>query len=121
MKISNQKIYNKWVKNNTDPYGKAVVDYAIRWAEMMEAETDAGKRILDIAKQTSRDADTEGITGFMYGCAVQMLSSCWVHGETLRQWHNIETQFGNEGEEANKSGGVLNPALLNFSSKAVEK
>jgi len=35
----------------------------------------------------------------------------------LRKWHNIKTQIGNEGEKANASGGVLNPALLNISAK----
>ena len=70
----------------------------------------------DVAKQTSHDADLEGITGFMYGCAVSILSKCWKHGEDLRRWHNLDTQIGNEGEKANESGGVLNPALLSVAA-----
>lgn len=57
---------------------------------------------------------TEGITGFMYGCAVSALAHFWAHGEALRRWHNLDTQIGTEGEKANESGGVLNPALLNI-------
>ena len=44
----------------------------------------------------------------MYGCAVSMLAYYWKYG----CWHNLKTQVGNEGGRANKSGGVLNPALL---------
>jgi hypothetical protein len=49
----------------------------------------------------------------MYGAGVSMLSQVWEHGEQLRTWHNLKTQLRDEGERANKSGGVLNPALLN--------
>lgn len=58
--------------------------------------------------------DDDGITGFMYGCAVQMLAKSWKHGEALRRWHNKETQIGMEGDKANETGGVLNPALLSL-------
>lgn len=44
--------------------------------------------------------------------AVVVLTKCWSRGEELRRWHNLDTQIGNEGEKANASGGVLNPALL---------
>lgn len=36
------------------------------------------------------------------------------HGEELR---NLATQIGDEGEAANAGGTVLNPALLNISTK----
>lgn len=57
-------------------------------------------------------ANTDGITGFMYGCAVSGLAKFWKHGEQLRRWHNKDSQLGTEGDEANESGGVLNPAIL---------
>ena len=106
--------WNLTVKNNSDPYGKAGVDFARSWADMMEAKVDAGASVADVAQQCSRDAYTEGITGFMYECAVSILSQVWVHGEALRRWHNLDTQIGNEGERANETGGTLNPALLNI-------
>lgn len=107
----------KWadgLAKNDDPYGNAVYRYASEWATRMEAAIAAGATVSDCAKQTSRDADDEGITGFMYGCAVSLLAQCWAHGEELRRWHNIDTQIGTEGEQANAKGGVLNPALLNI-------
>jgi hypothetical protein len=106
--------WHKGVANNQDPYGNACYRYASEWATRMESEIAKGARIADIAKRTSGEADDEGITGFMYGCAVNILAHAWVHGEALRLWHNLDTQIGTEGEKANESGGVLNPAILNI-------
>jgi len=103
--------YNKGLKNNQDPYGLAVFEYAERWADMMEAGIKDNQDLtvsefIDIyADRLSHDADTEGITGFMYGCAVSILSQAWIYGEELRIWHN--KQYGVEN-----SDGVVNPACL---------
>ena len=78
----------------------------------MEIQLANGHELKDIAKETSHEANTEGITGFMYGCAVSMLSELWEHSEALRQWHKLDTQIGDEGEKANESGGTLNPAVM---------
>jgi hypothetical protein len=99
---------------NTDPYGGRVISYAEDWANFMEREMATGKTVAECAKPTSREADTDGITGFMYGAAVSILAAVWAHGEDLRRWHNLDIQIGTEGEKANESGGTLNPALLNI-------
>ena len=109
-----EKEYQDYVEKNSDDYGSGVVRYGERWAEMMEPLLALGCRLGDVADRTSHEADTEGITGFMYGCAVQALAQFWIHGEQLRRWHNLKTQIRDEGEKANESGGVLNPALLNI-------
>lgn len=114
MKILNQELWDKGLANNIDAYGRAVYTYAERWADLMEAALAEGKSIADIAEPLSHKADVEGITGFMYGCAVSILASCWEHGEELRRWHNLDCQLGTEGEKANDSGGVLNPAMLSI-------
>ena len=114
MILKNKKLWDESVLANTDPYGKACIDYAERWADMMEKEILKGKKIVEVAEELSHKANTEGITGFMYGAAVMILSECWEYGEDLRQWHNLDCQIGNEGEKANESGGVLNPALINI-------
>lgn len=106
-----------WAKScaaNSDGYGGAVMSYAERWARLMEGEIERGVEIKDCADRLSHLADVEGITGFMYGCAVSILSQCWIHGDALRRWHNKDVQIGNEGDKANESGGVLNPALLSL-------
>lgn len=113
MEIVNQKDYDSWkAVNSGDDYSARIFSYAEDWANMMEAKMANGEKLEDVAHQTSRDADTDGITGFMYGAAVAVLAHCWKHGDQLRRWHNLKTQLGNEGEKANESGGVLNPALL---------
>lgn len=101
-------------RNSNDPYSARVVSYGEDWANLMEARLSIGESIEACAQATSRTADTDGITGFMYGCAVSALAHFWEHGEALRRWHNLDTQIGNEGERANESGGVLNPAILNI-------
>lgn len=106
--------WDKTVKANSDAYGACAVRYAARWAWLMEQRLAAGATVADIADETSHEADREGITGFMYGCAVSILSKVWTHGEILRRWHNLKTQIGNEGVKANEQGGTLNPALLNI-------
>ncbi len=122
MELKDKKAWEETVRINTDPYGKATVDYAEAWADLMEKRMVGGEKLEKIAKQASHDADTDGITGFMYGCAVGFLSGAWVHGEQLRQWqlrqwqlrqwHNLDSQIRDEGEKANEKGTVLNPALL---------
>ncbi len=118
LKAGTEEEYQKYVQlNSDDDYSKGVVDYGERWADLMEARLAAGEELTQMADTTSHEADTEGITGFMYGCAVKALAHFWHYGEELRQWHNLKTQLRQEGERANREGGVLNPALLNISIK----
>jgi hypothetical protein len=112
MTLRDPEGWRKSCEVNSDGYGGAVMTYAERWARLMEARIAKGERLADIAKECSHIADEEGITGFMYGCAVSILAQVWIHGEELRRWHNLDTQIGSEGEKANESGGVLNPACL---------
>lgn len=107
--------WNKTVAANSDPYGSAGVSYAARWAALMDQWLAEGRGPLErIAETASHEADTEGITGFMYGCAVSILAQVWRHGDALRRLHNLNTQIGDEGERANESGGTLNPACISI-------
>lgn len=90
--------------NSHDGYSMGVVNYMRRWAEMMEEMIDNGAGVAEAAAATEHAADTEGITGFMYGCAVQALSEFWEYGEILRVWHN--RRYGHSGS------GTVNPAIL---------
>lgn len=104
MKLKNKEGWEQFVTINNDPYSSGVVRYAERWANMMEEELESGKTLIEIADTTSSKADTEGITGYMYGCAVSVLSQVWEHGEELRKWHNKE--YGYSGD------GTVNPAII---------
>jgi hypothetical protein len=112
MKLKDAALWQKYLDTNQDVYGSAINNFANRWALLMEAEIAKGASVADCAEAMNRQADTEGNTGFMYGAAVFTLAAVWVHGEDLRRWHNKDTQIHNEGDRANESGGVLNPAVL---------
>ena len=112
--------WQAYVTANSDGYGAACVRYAEKWGRLMQTQIPEGNDnapaevIASVADECSHLADDEGITGFMYGAAVSMLAQAWIYGEELRRWHNLKTQIGTEGERANESGGVLNPALLSI-------
>jgi len=110
--VSDTAAWAEWRAANTDGYGAAVIRYAARWAHCMEQKLKEDKKLEDIAEAASHEADVEGITSFMYGAAVTMLAEVWKHGEALRRWHNRDCQLSDEGDKANESGGVLNPAML---------
>lgn len=114
IELVDEEGWNKFKSNNTDGYGGRVVRYAEEWARLMQTRLSNGETIPQCADELSRLADDDGITGYMYGCAVGVLAKVWKHGEALRRWHNKETQIGTEGDKANESGGVLNPALLSI-------
>ncbi len=101
--------WEKWVEiNSTDDYSKGVVTYACRWAKFMQhLMYKNNKPLYLIANEASNVSDIDGISGFMYGCAVSILVQCWKYGEELRIWHNKD--YGYEGD------GVVNPAVLTVS------
>ena len=103
-----EKEYKDWYDKNSDRYGRGCFTYAEKWAELMEEEIDksesAEKAIFENALNLSYVANEEGITGFMYGVAVGILSSCWKYGDILNKWHN--TRYSYYGE------GTVNPAII---------
>ena len=113
IEVNDTEGWNRIIKvNSKDPYSRAIVSFAERWARLMQMEINNGAQLEDVAQQASHEADVEGITVFMYGCAVSILVKYWTHGEKLRQWHYLQAQLHNEGEEANKNGGILDPATI---------
>lgn len=111
--IADKKKQEEWENckaiNSKDGYSNCVIDYTILWAQYMEylmAKHD--KKLSDVWDMSSHLADIYGITGFMYGCAVSILSSVWKYGEELRVQHN--SKYNHEGD------GVVNPAILTISA-----
>jgi len=114
MKIKSGK-EETWEKakevNSHDRYSNAIISFAVRWAELMEESVNDGDTIAACAEVHCHDADTEGITGFMYGAAVSILAQLWEHGDELRKWHN-----GLYGM-SEVTDGVVNPALMTISNR----
>lgn len=92
-------------RNSQDGYSAAIVAFARKWAEIMEPQLAAGAKFADIARKAKNEADTDGITGAMYGAAVATLAHFWEYGDALRQWHN--GAFGQPNAQ-----GTVNPAIL---------
>lgn len=95
--------------NSGFAYGYGVVKYMLRWTDMMEDLIDKGFTVAQAAEQTEYKADTEGISGFMFGCAVNALNNLWQYGDELRIWHN--SRYNYDGD------GTVNPALLTVKEK----
>lgn len=100
--------WNTVKAESNDGYSAAAVKYTEGWAALMEAMILEGDRVEECADKASHAADTDGITGFMYGWAAAQLAKFWVHGESLRQWHNVKY-----GLSANVKG-IVNPALVSI-------
>lgn len=112
--IKNKAAFKKYEDNNVDPYGKCCVDVARRAIEILDTQKgDYDPH--EIICQASRELKA-GISGFMAGCISQMVIECHDKGEDFRKKWNLDCQINKEGEEANKTGGILNPALININA-----
>jgi hypothetical protein len=108
-----QEEYAKYVElNSRDGYSKAVVSFGEAWANLMEELIALGREVKDIAEAASHEADTDGITGYMYGTATSALSHFWIHGDALRAWHNRKYVPEEQAASADESGAVVNPAIV---------
>lgn len=92
--------------NTKDFYSAGVIDYLERWADMMEQEIENGSTVGEAAEQTRHIADTQGITGFMYGCAVQILCQYWEHGEQLDEWRNKEYECLGQNDPTSNTADI---------------
>ncbi len=111
MSIIETEKWNKCVEINSDSYGKACVDVARRVMEILDEEPndfDTHKIICRADDETGAG----GITGFMAGCVASMVSQYHSRGEEFRKKWNVGNQIKDEGEKANESGGILNPAIV---------
>lgn len=116
MPIIKEKKWTKWVEANTDPYGKCCVDVAREVMRLLDE--DAGDfDTHEIICRADKNTTGGGITGFMSGCVASMVSEVHSRGEEFRRKWNKDNQIHDEGDKANDSGGVLNPALLSIRTK----
>lgn len=88
--------YQKCKDANQDLYGSMIIQYAERWAEMMEQEIENGMTVAEAAGRTREIADTVDITGYMFGFALNVLDEFWEHGEELRTWYDQSHTYGEQ-------------------------
>ena len=113
--VNDEAAWQAYFDRNSDPYSRAAVNYAARWMAMMEADADEfgiDDTLAQRADRLSHRADTDGISGYMHAAAARGIAQFWKYGEEFRRWFNRKNQIGDEGDRANQSGGILNPAVL---------
>jgi hypothetical protein len=98
-------------RNSKDGYSAC----CIKAIEIVGDDLDRGKTPKEA--MNSEEIYGLGLTGFMAGCVASSISHYHTRGEEFRRWWNKDIQLGDEGNKANKEGGVLNPALLNIGVK----
>ena len=92
LELTAEKAWKKSVQVNTDPYGSGVVRYAERWGKLMQVEMrkqGASVLIKNIVEATKFKADNEGMSGFSWSCARNLLIQCWKHGAELGKIEKI--------------------------------
>jgi len=119
MPITDIECWDTMVEANADPYGGACIAVARRAMKILDEEP-GDFECYDLICRADRDAKAGGITGFMAGCVAQLISKVHSRGEEFRCKWNTCNQIRDEGELANKSKGVLNPALLRIGKKEKE-
>lgn len=92
---------------NADPYARRTVEYAEDWANAVEQKMATGRLFSEVVDEARREADTDGITGYMRNAAVHILWTVWAHGESLRQWHNTTCGYPNLPEDSLVNSTIL--------------
>jgi hypothetical protein len=112
MPITNPTEWDKWIETNQDDYGGACIQVARRAMEILDEEPDSKIDCRALICRADQESGAGGITGFMAGAVASMISRCHSRGEEFRRAWNLTNQIGTEGERANESDGVLNPAIM---------
>jgi hypothetical protein len=88
--------WDEFAATHTGGNWTATIEYALRWADLMEAEMNAGSTLESVAKATSFAAiQGEVILGSMYGDAVNLLVATWEYGEQLGRWDALDLKAKN--------------------------
>jgi len=123
MQLSDVKRWQEAEAVNTGPYGRAVVTFARAWAEAMERRLAAlpspfVEHAVELVAEPAMDdarrlrPPSEGLTGFQFGCVIDLLAAAWPRGKELQRWHNACMAPPDEANRASDAGATINPALL---------
>lgn len=69
--------------SRSDFYSREIVEYAQRWADLMEKEIASGIGVREIMLSTSYAADIHDITGAMHRLAKGVLRQFWFYGSAI--------------------------------------
>ena len=83
-KIRNRNLWAKVVEENKKDMMR-MLRFTSRWAQIMEMEIAENKKLSRIAKKASHKANSEGLSGSEFECALEILCGVWRHGKELRR------------------------------------
>ena len=134
MPIVDKEGFEKGLAKNQDSYGKCVYQISTRVMEILDEEPDLVIDASALINRADEEIGAGGITGFMAGCAANIVAHVHSRGEEFkRAWNRsngvddpepVETESENE-ERAQKAvgtkkepiKGVVNPAILTIKKK----
>lgn len=99
--LKNKKFWEEAKAGNTDSYGGSAVAAAAHTMVLL----DEGKTPAEAEKAGFHGKD---LTGFLAGCAAQMIGQVHERGDEFRKWWNLK--YGVTEEQAD--GGTVNPAIM---------
>jgi len=113
MPITNNEVWEKTVKANTDGYGGTCIKVAREAMRLLDTEEflspldkDSVHKLITLADKSS---GAGGITGFMAGCVAAIISKCHSRGEEfIKAWNDQYRKYMRDPED---DSGVVNPAL----------
>lgn len=68
-----------------DPAVEEILDFAERWARLMQLDIEEGNELEEVFETCANDANFDNLNSIEQSVAAMMLSSVWIHGEQLSQ------------------------------------
>jgi len=121
MPIVKTENWEKYEKENQDPYSKACVDVARKVMELIDQQPDVPlsekyecqMSVHKLICRAPREINAGGLTGFMAGCVSQMVVECHSRGQEFKQaWNRMHGK--------KNAVHVINPALVEIEIKEKE-
>lgn len=80
-----EEVLQSWFDRNQDDYGRRCITYAQDWAKLIQVKIREGVPLTkELVNELSHQADTDGITGFMYGASKNVLRTTWKHWNRIK-------------------------------------
>lgn len=84
--ITNPERWGQYIKANRSD--TCALEFAARWANLMENAMSKGAKLRDVADSTSQEAAYEGMSGKVGEFATTALTEVWEHGNELKAMRN---------------------------------
>lgn len=88
--VINPEKWARYLADNQDFYGGAIISYAAHWASKMETAMKGGKTVAEVAESAARELPESfrGLNADMAHFSAQTLVDVWKHGQALKDWYN---------------------------------